>query len=184
MLLFLMLIADEGQSGKVLWIYENYHDNMLRYARRLLSLCGDRNYMHDGEDVVQGAFVRITGSIDKIDVTLPEKVVGGYVMTIVKNEVADFIKKEKECLSLDDMLTFCEECNYLEEYRDRELYKRIMNEIGKMEPIYRDVMIMKFVDGKSTKEIAEELGVPEKTVYTRISRAVGALKKKFKREVL
>ena len=183
MLLLLLMLADESQSGKILWLYDTYHEGMLRYARKLLSLSGDRNYMYDGEDVVQGAFVKITRSIDKIDTTLPENVVGGYMMQIVRNEVKDFLGKESNNLSIDDMLTLSEESDYLEEFSDKEMYKRVVAEIHRMEPIYRDVMLMKFIEEKSTKEIASALGIPEKTVYTRISRATVALKEKFKDEV-
>ncbi len=184
MLLFLMLIAEDDHRDKILWLFETYHDNMLRYARRLLALYGDKRYMHDSEDVVQSAFIKITKFIDRIDTSLPEKVLGGYLMTIVKNEVADFIKKEKDHLSLDDMLTICEECNYLEEFSRKELYKRVVGEIESMEPIYRDVMTLKFIEEKTAKEIASELGIPEKTVYTRLSRALAMLREKFKDEVL
>ena len=184
MLLFLMLIAEDDHRDKILWLFETYHDNMLRYARSLLALYGDKRYMRDSEDIVQSAFIKITKSIDKIDISLPEKVVGGYIMTVVKNEVADFIKKEKKNIPLDDMLTICEDCNYLEEFSKKDLYKRAVGEIERMEPIYRDVMILKFIEEMTAKEIASELGIPEKTVYTRISRAIGALKERFKGEVI
>lgn len=184
MLLFLMLIAEDDHRDKILWLFETYHDNMLRYARSLLALYGDKRYMRDSEDIVQSAFIKITRFIDRIDTSLPEKVIGGYLMKIVKNEVSEFLKNEREDISLDDMLTICEDCNYLEEFSKKELYNKIVREIERMEPIYRDVMIMKFIDEKSAKEISEALGVPEKTVYTRISRAIGILREKFKDEVL
>ena len=184
MLLFLILIAEDDHRDKILWLFETYHDNMLRYARSLLALYGDKKYMRDSEDVVQSAFIKITRFIDRIDISLPEKVIGGYLMKIVKNEVSEFLKNEREDISLDDMLTICEDCNYLEEFSKKGLYKRAVGEIERMEPIYRDVMILKFIEEKTAKEIASELGIPEKTVYTRLSRALAKLREKFKDEVL
>ena len=184
MLLLLMLTADESQLEKILWLYDTYHDGMLRYARKLLSVCGNNNYMQDGEDVVQNAFMKITRSIDRIDTSLPENVIGGYMMRIVKNEVTDLINKRSPDLSPEDLMTVSEDCRYLEEFYDKSLYNRVISEIERMDPIYRDVMKLKFIEEKNIKEIAEILGVPEKTVYTRISRAIGALKKRFKDEVI
>ena len=57
--------------------------------------------------------------------------------------------------------------------------EKLMQEINKLEPYYRDVLILRFVDGLDNKEIAELLGKDEGTVRTQISRAMQAVKNKF-----
>jgi len=184
MLLLIMMIADEKNCDKMLGIYEKYHDNMLRYARSLLRCFGDKRYMKDGEDVIQSAFVRITKAIDGIDTTLPENVLGGYLMKIVKNEVIDFMKKQRNHASLDETLMICEECDYLEEFAKKELYIKVVKEIDKLDVIYRDVLRMNLIENMSIEEIAKALDVPPKTLYTRRARGIAILREIFKDEVL
>lgn len=184
MLLLLLAIADNPKSGKIMLIHDKYHGNMLRYARSLLRWMGDKNYVNDGEDVVQNSYIKISKSIDRIDTSLPENVLGGYIMEIVKHEAVKFLKKQRIDVSLDEMLTICEECSFVEEFAKKEQYIRVVNEIDKLDAKYRDVLRMSFIENMSIGEIAKVLKIPEKTVYTRRSRGIMLLKKVFKDEVL
>ena len=81
-MLLLLMAFDGTAASKLLMLYDKYHANMLRYARSLLRCFGDENYTKNSEDVLQNAFVRIAKSIDKIDMTAQENVIGGYLMKI------------------------------------------------------------------------------------------------------
>ena len=183
MLLLLLTISDDEVLRKILTIYDKYHINMLRYARSLLRCLEDKNYYVDAEDIVQNAFIKIRKSIESIDMTQPEKVIGGYLMKIVKNEVTNYIKKKNNDISLGNILTVCKQCDFLEEFSKKELYIKVIKEIEMLDERYRRVIEMRLIEEKSVKEIANTLQIPESTVYTQISRGIAIIRNKLKAEV-
>lgn len=56
-------------------------------------------------------------------------------------------------------------------------YNEILEEINKIDPVFRSVALLNLVDGFKYGEIAELLGIPEATVGTKISRARAILSK-------
>lgn len=180
---FLFLIAaDEENFRKILTLYDKYHANMLRYARSLLRLYGDENYLPNAEDVIQAAFLKISRYIDRIDLSRSEEAVGGYLFTIVENEVSNFLSKQEKNEELDEMLINCNECDFFEEFSKKELYNNIVREIKRLDPKYSEVLWMRLIEEMSIREIAEKLGLKEQTVYTRIKRGIALVREKFKEE--
>ena len=179
MLLFLLMFSDEDCFAKIVWLFDNYHDKMLRYARYLLKYRGDKNYINNAEDVVQEAFYRVVKFIDRIDFTMPEAAIGGYLFTIVEHEAERFLSKSHVTEEFDEMLTICEDCNYLEEFWEKEMYVRAKEEIKRLDAKYNTVLWMRFVDEMSPEEIADALSIPQKTVYTRIARGIKKLRNKL-----
>lgn len=163
-------------------LYDKYHVNMLRYARSLLRLYGDKNYLQNAEDVLQNVFLKISRYIDRIDLSRSEEAVGGYLFTIVENEVSNFLSKQEKNKELDEMLIDCNEYNLFEEFSKKELYIHIVREIKRLDPKYSEVLWMRLVEDMSVREIAEMLDLKEQTVYTRIERGSALVRKKFKEE--
>ena len=58
-----------------------------------------------------------------------------------------------------------------------ELYARLREKVAMLSAMYRDIIILHYYDGLSTKRIAEQLGIPEGTVTWRLSEARRKLKK-------
>ena len=54
---------------------------------------------------------------------------------------------------------------------DEELYGKLREKIAMLSRSYRDVIMLHYYDGLSTKQIAEKLGLPEGTVTWRLSEA-------------
>ena len=69
MLQFLLSIADEKDHAKIEYLYNRYHEDMIRFARYRLRQKKMPNYELDAEDAVQNAFLKITKYIDKVDFT-------------------------------------------------------------------------------------------------------------------
>ncbi|MFO1078106.1 MAG: sigma-70 family RNA polymerase sigma factor [Planctomycetota bacterium] len=55
--------------------------------------------------------------------------------------------------------------------RGRDDLEQTLRDLGALEPIYREALLLRALDGLSQREIAELLGVPETTVETRLARA-------------
>lgn len=58
-----------------------------------------------------------------------------------------------------------------------EVYDRLRTRVAMLSSIYRDIIVLYYYDGLSTKRIAERLSIPEGTVTWRLSEARKKLKK-------
>jgi RNA polymerase sigma-70 factor (ECF subfamily) len=57
------------------------------------------------------------------------------------------------------------------ENRDEEILERLPDAISRLSPIFRQVLELRLQENRSYGEIAEQLGIPSRTVGTRILRA-------------
>lgn len=109
-----------------------------------------------------------------------------YVWAVAHKTYADFCEKRKKN---SDNLTGIElsECafnlydNNIEEYHealeDRIRFRTITREISFLSKIYRDVMVMYYLDGMNTVDIATGLGISETAVKQRLFSARNTIKK-------
>ena len=102
MLLFLYTLVDPDDKYKIEYIYQTFHDDMIRLARSKLKTANMSNYNYDAEDVVQNAFVKITKYIKKIDIHVNPIALRAYIFTIVSNEANSFMQENKFFESIDD----------------------------------------------------------------------------------
>lgn len=167
MLCFLLSLADESQHAKIEYMYFTHHKDMLKYAKYRLKLCEDPNCELDAEDVVQNAFVKISKYIHAIDFTLSEKELRSYAYTIVANEVYNFLNEQIAFEEIDD--TFPDE-DFFEALRIKERYCKVVSIIEKMDERYSIVLLYRYREEMSVKDIASLLGIAEKTIYTRLER--------------
>jgi len=127
---------------------------------------------HDAEDVVQEAMIRALRAIDTFH--------GGdarcWLLTIVRNTCYTWLKRNRErqpaSLPDDDI---CESVEgvaapdaALLRAADAEMVRQAIDEL----PVeYREVLVMREMEGLSYKEIAAVADLPPGTVMSRLSRA-------------
>ncbi len=70
---------------------------------------------------------------------------------------------------------------YFEKEAEKELFSRIMREISFLSKIYRDVMILYYLDEMKIATIATSLGISETTVKQRLFSARNAIKKEVQK---
>jgi len=63
-----------------------------------------------------------------------------------------------------------------------ELHRSVVEAVGALDEPYRRVVYMRYFEGKAPVEIARALGVPEKTVKTRLARALPRLRSRLERD--
>lgn len=63
-----------------------------------------------------------------------------------------------------------------------ELQRRVFESVNALEPIYRDVIVLRYFDALPPREIAKQLACPVKTVHTRIERGLEMLRGKLDAE--
>ncbi len=128
------------------------------------------------ENIVQEIFVKLWENRDKLNI---QSNVKSYLYTAVKNHSLNYIKKEKQHISIEDET---ESSNYYskapdEEMIDKELYDSVQAAINKLPEHCRQIYLLKRYDELSYSEIAEVQNVSINTVKTQLKRAVKSLSK-------
>lgn len=146
MILYLQMIETPVERSKFEQVYMQYKGLMYAAA---FSILGNEL---DAEDAVHHAFVKIAENISKISEPECPKT-KGYVVTIVENTAINIYRKKKRhpSLSLD------EEGPWLAvEYSGGNELARCMAQLPGR---YRQILLLKYHHGYSTKEIAKMLGL-------------------------
>jgi len=182
MLSFLLTLVDEQHRDIVQYIYDMYHDDMIRFARHKLRIAGVPSYDIDAQDAVQSAFLKICKYYKAILEDIPEKQFKSYIFAIVKNESKDIIKGNKRFEIADENLETLPDEEFLERLKIKEQYDDVMDAIKKLDDKYSFTLLFYYVEEMSVKNIAENMEIPEKTVYTRLERGRALLLETLNKE--
>lgn len=182
MLSFLLSLADESDHDKIVYIYEHFHNDMMRVAKRRLYMARAINRASRAEDIVQNAFVKLTTYVDAIDFSVSERELRSYVLSTVVREAINELKDERNHDDIDEYLNIASDDDFVEQLVIRERYDEVVAAVEQMDEKYRLALEYYFYKGFSVKQMSELFEVPEKTIYTRISRAQKMLKARFGKE--
>lgn len=135
----------------------------------------------DAEDVGQVTFVRFHVALDRFR---GDASVGTYLTRIAINESLKALERRKRWtkrfLSRDQAESPIEpaspEPDASERLESRESAAAVHAAIRDLTPKLRATVVLRMLDGFSTRETAQILGVPEGTVLSRLSRALGRLR--------
>ena len=146
-------------------------------------LAGNRT---DAEDIVQDACMRALASLDTALIEQPR----AWLMTIVRNTTFTWLAKNrpKTVLLTDDaQLLETAAAQDLSEAapNPEEALIAAANEaaldkaIAALPHVFREVIVMRDINGLSYREIAAAIGAPQGTVMSRLARARGMLMAKL-----
>ena len=148
-----------------------FHQDMYRYAAWLSR---DKAI---AEDVVQEALLRAWKSLDALREDGAAK---QWLLTIVRRENARFFERRRlETVDVDN-LTPSQEA-LLAEAPDEQL-DQLREAIYGLEDDYREPLVLQVLMGFSTNEIAEQMGLKQGAVLTRLHRARLKLKESVQSE--
>lgn len=170
MLTFLLSVADESNHDKIIYIYDNYHDDMIRLARCRLKKCGCANWEIDAEDVVQSSFLKILKYIDAVNFNVGEKEIKAYVLSIVANEINNLLSENVFLKDIDDYEEKLLDEDFFEKLLTEERYTRIVDKIKLLDEKYSTTLLYHYCGNIKVKEIAKLLEISEKTVYIRLQK--------------
>ncbi len=128
----------------------------------------------EADDVGQETFIRFYKSLKDFR---GDSSVGTYLTRIAINLSLNEIKRRKRRKlffpqSTDSVENIIDET----ETEDVDLKKIVNRAIQQLEPMFRAVLVLRLVDGYSTKETADILKIPEGTVLSRLARAQKKIK--------
>ncbi len=167
--LYLLSLNGENEKGKFETLYTLYKGLMLSRAYEIL---GDRDY---AEDAVHNAFMRILNNLDKLEE--PEHPRSkGFVMIVLENVAKTmYVKRKKEkIVELDENIAWDKS---VEADAERKLTAEYVAEkIAALPEKYRDVMVLKYLNGLNDKEIASALGISPAAARKRLQRSRESLR--------
>ena len=148
-----------------------FHQDMYRYATWLSR---DKSI---AEDVVQEALLRAWKSLDALREDGAAK---QWLLTIVRRENARYFERRRlETVDVDN-LTPSQEA-LLAEAPDEQL-DDLREAIFELDDDYREPLVLQVLMGFSTNEIAEQMGLKQGAVLTRLHRARLKLKESVQRQ--
>lgn len=126
---------------------------------------------HDAEDVVQESFLKAYKAQESFRGSDPRV----WMLSIVRNTAMDFLRRSKKGMAvpLEDRGHESEDRSPGPERLLLEQTRReqVRQAISHLEPEFREVVVLREIEGLSYKEIASALGIPMGTVMSRLSRA-------------
>jgi len=147
-----------------------YHQDMYRYAAWLSR---DKSI---AEDVVQEALLRAWKSLDALREDTSAK---QWLLTIVRRENARYFERKRlETVDIDNLTA--SQAALLAEQPNDEL-DEMRHAIYELEDDYREPLVLQVLMGYSTNEIADQMGLKQGAVLTRLHRARAKLRVQMER---
>lgn len=169
-----------GDTEAYTIIVERYRQQV---ARTVIGMLGNTS---EADDVGQEVFIRFYKSIDKFR---GESTLSTYLTRIAINLSLNAIKKQKrqQLYSFssnkeDDKRDHLQNLpNYDDEYEAKDIQELVQMALGRLDTKFRSVIVLRMLEGFSTKETAEALNLPIGTVLSRLTRAQDKLKVELKK---
>ena len=160
MLIYLQMIEMPEDRANFQYIYETYYGLMYNIANRVLK------NPYDAEDAVHQAFVSIAEHIKKIS-SLPRSELEPYIAVIVEHKAIDIIRVKQNYV---DQIDFDENMwgiSIIEENNSIDLATLM----GRLPARFREVLILRFDIGFTTREIAKLMNITLANTQKMIWRA-------------
>ncbi len=156
--------GDKAEYDKM---FDYYYNPLCSFAYSYLKNA------HIVEDIIVDVFAHIWEKRSSLDIKSSLK---NYLLTLAKNFTVNYIRQNKiQFVDIGNLTEITEEDDfqYLENI---EIQKKLEDLINDLPDQRRIVLKMAVFEGKTYKEIAEELGVTVNTIKTQMSRSYKYLK--------
>ena len=147
-------------------LYEQY-GNLVYKIVFFFSIVKNRE---QSEDIKQIVFLKIW-KIEKDK--LPARNEASWLYSITKNETLNYIKKQKDTISLDDIYYITVEDKELNKIIDKESYNKILDRLESKE---QEIISLKILGNLSFQEIAQMLDEPVGTIKWKYYKSIHTLK--------
>ena len=170
----LALIDEPSDKEKFIYIYKKYKSQMMNKAMSIL-----HNHALS-EEAVQESFLKIAKIISQLSEN--DDKTAALILIIVRNISLNMIKSEH--INETESLTSKEDIpdlslDILKKIISQDGYNELIAVISGTDHIYRDILIMKIVYGYECDEISQILGIPKRTVETRLYRGKKIIRRKL-----
>lgn len=162
---------DTDRTRQFNQLAEAYSTDLYRYA---LWLCGNDAL---AKDLVQETFLRAWRALDNLrDIGAAKS----WLITILRREYArTFERKLPKFTDVDKVVVADDVELEPDQHTERELLRK---GIMKLDPKYRDPLLLQVIFGHSCAEISEQLGSSKSAVMTQLFRAREKLKAQIQKD--
>jgi RNA polymerase sigma-70 factor, ECF subfamily len=159
----LINLARKGDADSFCEIVKRYEPQVAATVIGMLGHCAE------ADDVGQETFIRFYKALHDFR---GDSGLGTYLTRIAINLSLNEIKRRRRRTwyfpkSTESVHNILDET----EPEDIEMKKLVQRSIQQLEPDFRAVLVLRLIDGYSTRETAEVLKIPEGTVLSRLARA-------------
>jgi RNA polymerase sigma-70 factor (ECF subfamily) len=169
-----VLAFQRGEEKGFDFFFRQLFPSLVFFANRML------NDRCEAEDIASGAFIKIWKRHSQFD---KGKNIRSYLYQIVRNDCLSFlqqknraekIQKEIEYLTIVDLKD-----NYEADIIRTEFYAELYTAINSLPAECRKIFRMLYIQGKTVKEISNELNISPSTIKTQKARGLTVLRKKI-----
>jgi len=176
-------------SGDLMVVVAHYQGPLLRYVGRMLGNTDDQR-----EDVVQETFIRLHRQVrahgwDSVKhlTTWLFRVAHNLTIDALRRKVRqDTARREAESGASADPAAAAqeptaEEMDALGEVIRQEARQVVLRELAQLDDCYRQVVLLKIVQGMTLREVAEVVGVSLSTVNHRLNEGLSILARRLRK---
>ena len=161
-------------------LMERYQGPLFHYIRRISQLPKD-----DIEDLLQEVFIKIYQKLNEYDEVLK---FSSWAYRIAHNHVIDYFRKTNVRPQMNTLEDYEWEkiinasIHIEKEIMNKDCVEKIRKCIQKMPLMYKEILILRFIEEKEYEEIMDILKKPKGTVATLIKRGKELLVKQMKEQ--
>lgn len=153
------------------YLYKSYFSKLVLFAE---------SYLYDEEearDQVQNLFCYLWDNADKLFVTASLKY---YLLTSLRNRCLNVLRERKIRDKHNDKLFEAQLFSGTDDVEiNEEVAQRLREALDALPNKCREIILLKIVEEKKNREIAEQLGIAETTVKTQVQRAYRMLRERL-----
>lgn len=153
--------------------YEQHKNAIFNYI--LYRIGFDRD---TAEDLTSEIFLKAFEYFASYDTSRPFK---NWIFTIAHNHLVNYYTTKRETLPLEDVTELVKTASATDTLENHMTIEKILMLMTKLPPAQRDLIIMRYVNDLSNREIAEILHKEEGALRTALSRALTALRQQYHR---
>ena len=145
-------------------IYEEYYQKVFSYINSRIN-----NY-HDSEDLCEDVFTKVFRNLEKFDES--KSALSTWIFNITKNTLIDFYRTRHDSYVLLDNYEYEEEKDGISEAELADLAAAL----NKLSDEEKDIIVLKYYEGYSLKEIGEKMSLSYGVVKLRHNSALDKMK--------
>lgn len=153
-------------------LMERYQQKIFAYLYRFLY-----QNKEAALDITQDVFIKVYENLASVDLDRP---IQPWIYRIAHNEAANYLRsisrKKESYLESDQWDSFAGESE-VDPIEEEDTREAVIKTLDKLEPKYREVLVLYYFEDKSYKEIADMTDSSTNTVGTLISRGKKQLEK-------
>jgi len=150
-----------GKQNAFAWLVSQYQNDV---ARTVIGMLGK---VTEADDVGQEVFIRFYHSVSKFR---GESSIKTYLTRIAINLSLNELKRRKVKRWLVFEENYKETKALSDDFESSEIKEMVDLALNELEPNFRSVVVLRLIQGYSTKESAEILNLPQGTVLSRLAR--------------